>query len=82
MSRKWFDNKVPNNEKILSVHKLENSAKIAVENYTHNFDNYKLDLAANQVLSLAINTNLYLNDNQPWLLIKDKDNLPLVKHII
>ena len=35
-----------------------------------------------QVLSLAINTNLYLNDNQPWLLIKDKDNVPLVKQII
>ena len=25
---------------------------------------------------------MYLNDNQPWLLIKDKDNLPLVKQII
>ena len=82
MSRKWFDNKVPNNEKILSENKLENFAKIAVENYIYNFDNYKLDLAANEVLSLAINTNLYLNDNQPWLLIKDKDNLPLVKQII
>ena len=82
MSRKWFDNKVPNNEKILSENKLENYAKIAVENYIYNFDNYKLDLAANEVLSLAINTNLYLNDNQPWLLIKEKDNLPLVKEII
>ena len=82
MSRKWFDNKVPNNEKILSENKLENSAKIAVENYIYNFDNYKLDLAANEVLSLAINTNLYLNDNQPWLLIKEKDNLPLVREII
>ena len=40
------------------------------------------DIAANEVLSLAINTNLYLNDNQPWLLIKDKDNVPLVKQII
>jgi len=82
MSRKWFDNKVPNNEKILSKNKLENSAKIAVENYINNFDNYKLDLAANEVLSLAINTNLYLNDNQQWLLIKEKDNLPQVKEII
>jgi len=34
------------------------------------------------VLSLAINTNLYLNDNQPWNLIKEKDNLPIVKEII
>jgi len=82
MSRKWFDNKVPNNEKFLSENKLENFAKIAVENYIYNFDNYKLDLAANEVLSLAINTNLYLNDNQPWLLIKEKDKLPLVKQII
>jgi len=79
MSRKWFDNKVPNNEKISSENKLENYAKIAVENYIHNFDNYKLDLAANEVLSLAINTNLYLNDSQPWMLIKEKDNLPQVK---
>ena len=45
-------------------------------------DSYKLDLAANEVLSLAINTNLYLNDNQPWLLIKEKNKLPLVKEII
>ena len=82
MSRKWFDNKVPNNEKILSENKLEYFAKIAVENYIYNFDKYKLDLAANEVLSLAINTNLYLNDNQPWLIIKEKDNLPLVKEII
>ena len=81
MSRKWFDNKVPNNDKILSENNLENSAKIVVENFIYNFDKYKLDLAANEVLSLAINTNLYLNDNQPWLLIKEKDNLPLVKQI-
>ena len=39
-------------------------------------------MAANEVLSLAINTNLYLNDTQPWLLIKEKDKLPLVKEII
>jgi len=82
MSRKWFDNKVPNNEKVLIENKLENSAKITVENYICNFDNYKLDLAANEVLSLAINTNLYLNDNQPWLLIKEEDNIPIVKEII
>ena len=82
MSRKWFDNKVPNNEKISSENKLENYAQIAVENYIQNFDIYKLDLAANEVLSLAINTNLYLNDNQPWMLIKEKDNLTLVQEII
>jgi len=65
---------VPINEKILSENKLENSARIVVSNYIYNFDNYKLDLAANEVLSLAINTNLYLNDNQPWMLIKENYN--------
>ena len=34
------------------------------------------------MLSLAITTNLYLNEKQPWLLIKEKDNLPFVKEII
>ena len=82
MSRKWFKNKVPNNEKITNENKLENLAKKAVENYIKNFNIYKLNQAANEVLSLAINTNLYLNDNQPWLLIKDKDKLPVVKEII
>ena len=82
MSRKWFDNKVPDNEKISTENKLEQLAKKSVENYHKNFDKYKLDLAANEVLNLAINTNLYLNDNQPWLLIKEKDNLPIVKEII
>ena len=82
MSRKWFDNKVPNNEKISCENKLESMAKIAVEKYIHNFDIYKIEMAANEVLNLAISTNLYLNDNQPWVLIKDKDNLPFVKEII
>ena len=34
------------------------------------------------MLSLAIKTNLYLNDNQPWMLIKKESNLPFVKEII
>ena len=34
------------------------------------------------MLNLATNTNLYLNDNQPWLLIKEKNNVPLVEEII
>jgi methionyl-tRNA synthetase len=82
MSRKWFDNKVPNIEKISCDNKLENFAKFAVENYIHKFEIYKLDLAANEVLNLAVNTNLYLNENQPWILIKEVNNLPKVKEII
>ena len=73
---------MPNIEKISSENKLKHLAKTTVENYIYNFNIYKLDQAANEVLSLAINTNLYLNNKQPWLLIKEKDNIPLVKEII
>ena len=31
MSRKWFDNKVPNNKQVLSENKLENSAKLQLK---------------------------------------------------
>ena len=82
MSRKWFDNKVPNLENISLDNKLPSLTNITVEDYIKNLDNYKLDLAANNILNLAINTNLYLNDEQPWILIKDESNLPLVKEII
>ena len=46
------------------------------------FSSYKLNHAANVILNLAINTNLYLNEKQPWILIKDKKNITLVSSII
>ena len=61
---------------------LELYAKKTVENYFRHFNSYELDLAANVILSLAINTNLYLNEKQPWTLIKDEKNIPLVSNII
>jgi len=87
MSRKWFNNRVPSNDKFSNDkfsndNKLELYAKKAVENYIIHFNSYELDLAANVILSLAINTNLYLNDKQPWALIKDEQNIPLVRNII
>jgi len=82
MSRKWFDNKVPNNDNVNHDKKLETYSIETVKNYIKHFDSYKLDLAANDVLSLAINTNLYLNEKQPWILIKDKENDHLVRNII
>ena len=82
MSRKWFDDKVPNNDKITSENKLKFLAEATVENYIEKFNTYKLDQAANEVLNLAIKTNLYLNESQPWLLIKENDKLPVVKEII
>jgi len=81
MSRKWFSNKVPLNVNDKDTF-ISDIANKAVKNYIFNFDNYKIDLASNEVLNLAININLYLNENQPWTLIKDKDNYKDVQNII
>ncbi len=82
MSRKWFDNKVPNNENSNNDNTLELYSKETVENYLKHFNSYELNLSANVILNLAVNTNLYLNDKQPWVLIKDKNNISLVNNII
>ena len=82
MSRKWFDNKVPNNDILYSDNTLELYSNETVNNYIKYFNSYELNLAANVILKLAINTNLYLNEKQPWILIKDDNNMPLVSNII
>ena len=82
MSRKWFDNKVPNNKKSNNTNKLESYSKETVKNYINHFDSYKLDLAANDILDFAIKTNLFLNEKAPWILIKDQSNISTVEDII
>jgi methionyl-tRNA synthetase len=82
MSRKWFDNRVPSNEMLSKDSTLELNAKKLVDDYIKHFNSYEIDLAANVILSLAINTNLYLNEKQPWTLIKDEKNIPIVSNII
>ena len=82
MSRKWFNNRVPNNEKLGIDNTLELYANESIKKYIKHYDSYELDLAANVILNLAINTNLYLNEKQPWKLIKAEENIPLVSNII
>ena len=82
MSRKWFDNRVPSNEILSNDNTLELYAKQKVDSFIKHFNSYELDLAANEILSLAINTNLYLNEKQPWTLIKDEKNISFVSDII
>ena len=82
MSRKWFDNKVPKKESSNIDNTLELSSIESVGNYLKHFNYYEINLAANVILNLAINTNLYLNEKQPWILIKDDSNINLVRNII
>ena len=82
MSRKWFDNQVPNIEEKNTDDILELYSKETIKNYIEHFNCYELDLAANSILNLAIKTNLYLNEKQPWTLIKDEINVSEVCNII
>ena len=82
MSRKWFNNKVPQYTKLNNDSKLEAYSTEVVNDFINHFNSYKLDLAANDILSFAIKTNLYLNEKQPWILIKDENNTPIVSNII
>ena len=82
MSRKWFNNKVPNIQAKNIDHQLENYSNQTINNYIKHFNSFKLNLAANDILTFAIKTNLYLNEKQPWILIKDQSKIPQVMNII
>ncbi len=82
MSRKWFNNMVPKIENSSNDNYLELYSAKKVKNYIKHFDLYELDLAANEILDFAIKINLYLNEKQPWILIKDKKNISNVSNII
>ena len=82
MSRKWFDNRVPSRMILSGENTVELFTNKAVKDYIEHFNSYELNLAANVILNLAINTNLYLNENQPWILIKDENKITSVSNII
>ena len=81
MSRKWFNNKTPSFT-IKDDNNISNLSRETIKNYIDFYDNYKLDLASNEILKFAININLYLNEKEPWTLIKDKQNFDDVQLII
>ncbi len=81
MSRKWFDNSVPED-----IDTEDNSflklSRLSIDNYLNNFDKYNIHKACEEILSFAVKINLYLNDKQPWVLIKEEQNTQEVKQII
>ena len=81
MSRKWFENSVPNDFDLNSI-EIKHIAETTIDNYHKFFNIFKLELACNEILNFAISANLYLNNKQPWTLIKDSNNTKLVKNII
>ncbi len=81
MSCKWFNKSVPdisNNKEVI----LSELSKKMIKEYINYFNNNQLDLASNLVLNYAIKINLYLNENEPWSLIKNDESIDEVKIII
>ena len=81
MSRKWFNDSTPTDFDEYND-EIKNISNETVENFKKNLNEYKLDLALNNILNFAIKINLYLNNEQPWTLIKSKEETQKVKFII
>ncbi len=81
MSRKWFNNSIPIEIDTKDSIFLELSQK-TIESYNNNFENYYISQACNEILNFATKINLYLNDEKPWVLIKDNKYNNKVKQII
>ncbi len=82
MSRKWFENKVPTFDESILDNEISTYAEEAIDKYIKYFEQYKIDQAASEILNYANKINLYLNNQAPWILIKDKSNELIVKNII
>ena len=81
MSRKWFNDSVPHNVKNNDIN-FKNLSQRTIKSYNDNFEKLYINLACKDILDFAIKVNLYLNDEQPWVLIKENGNHDKVKQII
>ncbi len=73
MSRKWFNNKVP----IVTVNgnELIKSKSVHTINIVRKeLDRYNFLKASEGIIELAKQSNIYLNDNAPWVAIKNDEN--------
>ena len=54
--------------------KIKSSVEKTEKNYENNFDNYKLYEALADVFAFIKKLDVYINEEQPWALNKNKDN--------
>ena len=78
MSHKWFGEKIPDNQLALDSKYFNESIDKSISIYKDNFKNYNFKKAAEEILKLATNANIYLNDKEPWKLIKNSNSKPKV----
>lgn len=82
MSRKWFNNKTPTIIPTDKVNPLQDLSTQAIKQYKFYFKQYNFKKSAEQVINLATEANIYLNDNEPWKRIKDPQKINEVSEYI
>ncbi len=83
MSRKWFNNSVPECQDVLfSNNQLKLKTQSYVNKYLKHMSELRFDEASESILLLAIYANTYISENEPWNLIKNPSNSKDVAAII
>ncbi len=74
MSRKWFDNGIPLiNISNIKSHILASVAEESIKSAITNYSKISFHEAAESILNLASASNIYLNESQPWKVIRTDD---------
>ena len=82
MSRKWFNDSVPTLTDNNSNNILKELSIKTISEVLEFYDKLSLREASQSILKLATSANLYLNETEPWKLIKeDKNNKFIPFHI-
>ena len=82
MSRKWFNDNIPIDNTSLPESVLKVQSEIKIIEYMESFKNNNFKNSANAIIELANSANLFLNDREPWKLIKDQSNRIIVANDI
>ena len=78
MSKKWFKEKIPIEDTSLPESPLKLQSEIKINEYMKSFKESNFKNSANAIIDLANSANLYLNEREPWKLIKDLSNKNIV----
>ena len=78
MSKKWFNDNIPIDNTSLNQSSLKEISEIMINDYMNSFKECNFKKSANSIIDFATKANLYLNDREPWKLIKDISNKEIV----
>tara|TARA_B100000700_G_scaffold326050_1_gene436485 strand:+ start:1363 stop:2913 length:1551 start_codon:yes stop_codon:yes gene_type:complete len=82
MSKKWFQDNIPTKDINYNQSSLKKISEDKINEYMKSFKESNFKSCANAIIELANSANLYLNDREPWKLIKDISNKEIVAHDI